>query len=226
MYVLDDSILLYIFTCTILEHLTKMAINHQDILQIKDKQTLFGKEMVNVYFYQVINPATSLTYQQIGIKFDNEVLIPMSAMQVQDVLHVSLEIENLTNGLDFHTTLTNRGGTVALDCSNTSSAYSFILNRTNKLTKSGGKRIGGVPDNAYVNNELDVSYVGYAQTLADAIAMDLEIFNSVPVKIGELSPVLVGTLPTGARDLTRIQTIADVTWHKGASTQVSRKILS
>ena len=146
-----------------------MPINHQDILQITDRQTLFGKPVVNVYFYEIVNPASSLTYSQIMIKFDNEIILPMTAIQSTALVHVELEIENLTNGLDFAFQPVNRSGAVTDDISTPNMAFSFKLNRTNKITRSGGKRIGGVADNAFTLNTLNPAYTADMDALALAV---------------------------------------------------------
>jgi len=194
-----------------------------DVFRITDFQTLFGEEVLNVFFYRVTAIGTPTpTLADIALNFQVTVQEPIEGIQASQVFHNLLRLENLMNAAEFlDETLTGQTGTVTGECMPSFTAWSLLMRRTTKLTRNGSKRIAGVLE-AWVQNGVFVGLDANMEAAQDALAAVIE--GTFPPAAYELTPVIVGRTPSGLLDLTR-QNIVRAGEFRGPSTQNSRKVL-
>jgi len=201
----------------------KVTMNVGDMLQLIDKQILDGQNLFNIYHYRVVSindAATDLIdlYNQ----FVLNVLPTIIEVQSFDLTHVEIMVNNLTNGIDFYQDAISVDGLVTASVDDAFTAYGVRLNRTNGVTRSGQKRIGGVPESGVQNSLLLAPFLSSVQLMANAFC-DFQRAGVGPVYDAVWRPVIIGRTSTGAYDLTRWQPFDTATANPYVSSQVSRK---
>lgn len=144
-----------------------MTIATGDLLQIVDNQTYLGEDLMNVYYYRWFSaPALdNVVYDDLLDDFKEVVVNKVIAVQVEQLEHTTLEIKNLSNGIDFRVlTLELTGDIPAADDALLPSyqAMTFQLIRDSLVTRNGSKRYAGVIESAVEGNE----FVGYDSAIA------------------------------------------------------------
>ncbi len=204
-----------------------MAINN-DVLQVTNFHLFLGQLCLNVYHYQI----EDLTAPQILLSDIRDVLIADYVAQVLPSLSGGLVLfrvltENLTNGTEFRDDPVNHSGLEGSDALPSSVAYAIKLNRSNKLTRSGAKRLVGVTEAAVSGNAVGLPLPNIASMeifFGDAkIAINYDgLGNNV-----QITPVIVGrTLSVGGSyelDLAKINPVLTAQVQALLSTQNSRK---
>lgn len=203
-----------------------MAISEGDILLIGDHQVCLGKNFLNTYTYRATAVLPELTYNRVALRFEAAIIEVVDDVQSVDLLHERISIDNLSNGLDEYTLDIADVGVQPQPVNDLSTAISFTLRRSSKLTRNGGKRIGGLTDGTFNQNVMDVLFQAECDSIATNMASALFVTVTGIGTVGILEPVIVGRFPDNSYDLSRINDVAGVTYHIGASTQVSRKVLS
>lgn len=207
-----------------------MAILGGEIIKITDRQTLFGQEVLNVYWYQIATDLGGATAAEIAEQWWGSLGEEIRAVQHTSLNHIDVTVESIDGSRDFGTfTIPGGGENGAIgtgDCMPPFTTWSFTLIPENRLVRPGGKRIAGVP-------ELEVAsggVVGSSITptlieLAEEMARQLNYLSTLDALI----PVVVGfphpASPTGrpAR-LDRVEIrVASVQVSPYVSTQNTRK---
>lgn len=148
-----------------------------DLIQCVDNQSYLGQQILNVYYYRV----TSVTPLEGGyLSFMNDsweggVLNNVKIIQTPELLHLSREWRNLTNGTDLFVDGSvvpgvDPASTASLTPSFTS--LGFLLQRESLVTRNGYKRYGGISEGNISGN----TYVGGMGTIHDievGLAADL-----------------------------------------------------
>lgn len=150
-----------------------MGVGLGDLLQIIDFQEYLGEQMLNVYYYRYTSTPTidDAIYGELLDDFLDTVVVPVAAIQSEDVMHTYLQIKNLSTNVQFAELDTDvPGGQSATDTSNLPSFISlgFQLVHDSLVTRSGYKRIGGLIESIVSGNE----YTG-AGSYTDAIETGL-----------------------------------------------------
>lgn len=127
-----------------------MAIGLGDLLQITDFQQHLAQQNLNVYYYRCtsITGLDDTAYNAILDWFVTNILTPVKNIQVGNLYHDRLLIQNLSNGVDFVdrplTTVVN--GTRPGESMPGFVAWGFRMLRETLATRNGAKRIGGVSE--------------------------------------------------------------------------------
>lgn len=200
-----------------------MAVSVGDVLRITACQTLFGNEVCNVLYYLVGIWTGNVTLDDVIDEFIDTVVSGIRPRQHPDLAWTEFKVEDITNGLDFAIRSDNIPGanSTTTEAAPAFVAFSITKNRTTKLTRSGSARIAGVSEGDMVGNDSTLTAAEKAQ-LEDALTATLT--GGVTPDEFSLDPVIVGTLPSGAPDLSRVQPFSTASF-RGISTQTSRKNL-
>lgn len=127
-----------------------MAAAIGNLLRLTDEQVYLGETVLNVYLYRV----TSITglagnyLELINEWWEDNVLEPITNIQVPSLVHNSRRWENLTNYTDLFTESTPIAGTVSTGGGVLLPSYvtlGFLLERESLTTRNGAKRFSGVP---------------------------------------------------------------------------------
>lgn len=196
-----------------------MSISVGDVLRLTSCQNIFGELACNVFFYVVAAWTGNLDYEDILDEFNTTVSGAQAAMQTSDVVYDNLLVENVTNGIDFASLSTGLPtGAKSPPTLPSYVAAGFRLDRATAVTRNGFKRIAGIRESGVVENEFtdatDPTAIAYAGVLDSPLILDVN---------DELTPVIVGRLPGGGLDLTKLNNIQGVTIKDLITTQNSRK---
>lgn len=156
-----------------------MAAAANDIIRITDIQTLFGQEVLNVYFYQVNNvtPLIGDYLAVFGEWFHDTILTPLIALQTSDLVHTSLFLENISNGVDIESFTTDfpvPGASATSDTMPPFVSWGFQLLREERNTRNGYKRFAGVPE-IYVTDGVASGAGGLITAVEDVLGEDVVV---------------------------------------------------
>lgn len=183
-------------------------------------------EFINVFHYYVTNSSDwSLNVQvdEFATEWADAVWDAIKATQSDAISLVRLEVQNLMNADDFgeHVFSSPIAGAVASDVLPPFVSYNWQLKRALKTTRSGYKRITGVPE-SWVNNGQIVS--GHELAIASAanvLSTNSTLTLTSPVaSTVDIKPVIVRKDATGAFVLAN--NIVDAQLN-GLGTQSTRK---
>lgn len=180
-------------------------------------------ECRNVQFYRcsVVSDVISLTE---AAGYIGDLAGPLyAAITPADVIGESVIVEDVTLGLEFGTAPWSWTGLDAGESCPPYVAYGIRLNRGNKTTRNGYKRIAGVPESAQDAGDLNQVTITALETLAnDLFVGDVEI--TLPDdRTFTFVPIIVGRNVAGQLDLTRTQNVQSATVKTKTTSQVTRK---
>lgn len=190
-----------------------------DILKITACQNLFNETVCNVFYYIVAAWTGNLDLDDVLDEFVTTVGSPISEIQSDDLTWSQLHLDNVTNGIEFADKDT--GLPVGQETGDSAPSYvamAFKLNRATGVTRNGAKRFAGLNEGTMAANNWSLYQSVNAQDVQTALASNLILDVN-----DELEPVIVGRLPSGGLDLTKINPIASATARQKVSSQVSRK---
>ena len=199
-----------------------MAVGTGDLLQIIDNQRYLDQDLMNVYYYRYSSTPTldNTIYSELADDFQSIIVDGMLPLQVDTLEHVTIEIKNLSNGVDVFTKSVNVFGALGAplaDCLPSYMALSWRLIRDSLVTRNGSKRIAGLQENmvegnTFVGNMTDVD--GFTSALESPLhAGILEVAFPIIVK----RPIVV---PSGTSYV--YSSVSSVLFN-GLSTQNTRK---
>jgi len=208
-----------------------LSLEDGDIVRVvvNAHATANGAPIINVFWYEVseltgvISTPDDLK-QAAGDAFIT-VVTPMSAIQPSAIVYDNAVLDNMTNLIDTATYIpsipvTGTNGTVAEP---TGMALSFKLVRTNRTTRNGSKRVGGITS-GYVSNTTGSSLVG----LPAIVAIEDAFSEPFDVVVGGgnscvFNPVIVRRTTTGT-PITVFQPVSACVY-RGVGSQNTRKRL-
>lgn len=194
-----------------------MAAGLGDLIQITDFQTYLGQAVLNVYYYRIVAALgiTDAGYTAMLEWFEENVVTPVSEIQSEFLLHDTLELRNLSNGLDIATLITgvNGTGTSADSALPSYVTVSYKLVRESLATRNGAKRFGGIVEEHVEGNTWELAGSSFDLAIAEALAMDYEAGLALvaePIIVKRPIDVPVGTTYTyssiGSAIFTRLGT--------------------
>lgn len=204
-----------------------MVVVDSDIVRIEDRSTLYGKSVLNVFWYLIEVVTAGITLVDIMTEFRDIVTDAIAGIQTADLTHSRMIITNATNEVDIASTSTPIVGT---DLTGGESMPSYVaasvrLFVPDQTTRRGGKRFAGIGEDRVDGNDLDLILLDEAAMEA-ALAIDLDITGAVEGE-GVAKPIVVGRFPvTGHIDLSRFSLITVAGVIDEISSQVSRKVLT
>jgi hypothetical protein len=169
-----------------------------DLLQVITHQRYLGEDLMNVFYYRWFSaPALDNSiYPELLDDFNEVVIAKVREIQVDGLTYDTVEIKNLSNGVDFAVNPLGFTGLIpAADDAQMPSYVSmgFQLLRDSLVTRNGYKRFAGVIESAVDGN----TFVGYnvataaiEVALADRLHAGLvEVASPIIVKRPILPPV-------------------------------------
>lgn len=206
-----------------------------DIIQVSLRGTIRSQPMLNVFWYicqsLVDPPEIEDLYNDFFTEFSQNVVDPCAAVISSSSSFVGVDFLNYTHQSEISENDISTVGLRNEDQTMDYAAWSFTLNRTNKTTRPGGKRIGGIasPDLSFgypiptMIPLLTAAAVGMEETLVLSDGVD-EYAQFRPIIVGRMKYTNPETLKTYyIPDITRFQPVRSCTWsHVGH--QDSRQI--
>lgn len=136
-----------------------LSIN--DVYRITAYQTYALQAVQNVFFYQLLNIPEGVGFldqeDTILEAFKSEVGDVMRTAQHVGCEHVLYRFDNLTNGIDFREMAVNEFGAQPNPAGPSFMAINFKLIRQTGVTRNGSKRLGGLSEDAYGANGINLS---------------------------------------------------------------------
>jgi hypothetical protein len=124
-----------------------------DVFKVTDYQRLpSGEEVLNVYFYQRLDPAGDAA--DLLAVFVSDLAADVKAVQSNELVHRLYRVENLGDLADFDEySLAGDVGGQGAGVRNEWDAWAYTLRPSTRAVRPGSKRIAGVPegDGAYTN---------------------------------------------------------------------------
>lgn len=163
------------------------------IAQVVDVQNYQGQVMTNRYFYRTAATINSALLQELLEEFEDVVLPTVLDLQHNTCEHVALEALEI-EGVNFNALSVTGVGTNGDEPEPSFVALNFKLQRGNRTTKSGAKRIGGISESWIAGNVvvsdpfIDASIAAYANVLDDALVGATATWTPVLVKFDPANP--------------------------------------
>lgn len=202
-----------------------------DIIRITDVQTLtnYAGQIRNVYFYQAFTMTGEVPLQiyaeDIAEAFGNAVMAQVATIQSVSLSHIELEFLNMSNQFEeaIQTWDTPVQGAVTGEYLPANVAYSFRLQRYQRVVRNGAKRISGVPEIATIGGRLlNPAYQASVNAIAEAFSLPINVEGtSVDAT---LVPVIV-RVPANPGVVPTIYTTITEGAFRGFGTQNTRKQL-
>lgn len=198
-----------------------MAIG--DIIEARLFGTLFGQLHLNVFTYQIDTQNGPADYDGIA-DATWDILVPaVQQIATADLTFERVEVDNVTDGLSFGSFASSATGTVAGNAFSPFATWYFRYNRSTKITRSGGKRFGGVAEVEVADGVAVTSFLPTLSAAANDLEQSVTWLNPTdPTNAVGMSPVIVGRKPAGGYDLARVNKVESVQY-VSVSTQNSRK---
>lgn len=197
-----------------------MALNTGDIIQLIDRQLYLGQIVLNIYHYKVDVGNGILSELALLTDWALNKLPIILQVQDQQMVHTELRADNLTDGISFATLAVAQGGALAGAGTPSSIAIGWRFNVTTKVTRPGGKRIGGITEGQTDGNTLIIDPVDKG-LLEDTFFDIMDI--GVPPGTVVLNNVVVGRDEFGHLDLARTQRVSSGLIASDVTTQASRR---
>lgn len=199
-----------------------MAVGTGDLLQIITNQLYLDQDLMNVYYYRYSSTPTldNTIYSELADDFQSIIVDGARPLQNDTLEYISIEIKNLSNGVDVFTKPLGIFGLVAAPlaaCLPSFMALNWQLVRDSLVTRNGSKRLAGLSDGQAEGN----TFVG---NISDADDFTSALESPLHAGIIEVAfPVIVKrpiVVPVGTSYV--YSSVASAIF-KGLSTQNSRK---
>lgn len=206
-----------------------MPITENHVYAVKFCQKLFGKDVCLIGYITFDNPSDVIDLRDIAENLRDWIGVLLNVAQSSAVKNDTVSIEDVTGGVEFATVPWTGEGDIVTESAASFVAAGIKLERGTKITRSGYKRIPGIPEAKIADDTLETAYVnGPLQDIGDAFASQgtINLPNSVTV---DFSWLIVGRKedPPGSKkyvlDLNRVQPITAATVNPLVTSQVSRK---
>lgn len=179
-----------------------MTILGGEILRVIDKQTLFGQQVLNVYYYEVGTDLGGTTPLEIAEGWWDSIEEALRACQHEELNHVEVTVESLDGSHDFGTFTIpigmGEGTRTGTDCMPPFASFGLKMIPQNRQVRPGSKRIAGVDEDVVDNGGVvSTGMIALLQTFADIISAPIPFVGFldtiVPVVVGFPHPAS----PTG-----------------------------
>lgn len=199
-----------------------MAINDGDIIAVKFCQEFLGQNVCMVWTITTENPSGPIDITELAEKIRDYIGPFINAAQVGTINNTSVAVENLTDGVSFGEASWTGSGLYVGVTTPPFVAAGIRLNRGNKITRNGYKRVPGMAEEVITGGYFTTEFIeGELTDLAQAFSEPglLIMDDSETV---QFAPVIVGRNASGF-DLSRVQQVKSATVLSAATTQNSRK---
>lgn len=193
-----------------------------DLARITLCGELFDQTACNVFYYVVAGWTGNLSIEDVTTELVDALVADLLPVQGDDLVYNLVKFDNLTNpsentqvGLSIPGEDTTNGTTMS-----PFAAYSIRLFGTSAATRSGYKRIAGIPEGRIDAGGALTTFA--AQSLQDAGDTFASSFIATNTD-ATLNPVIAGRDATGAVDFARLNPISSATVANFMTTQNTRK---
>jgi hypothetical protein len=208
-----------------------LSLEDGDIIRlvVASHTTANAQPALNVFWYQVGELTGAIdtpdTLKATAGQMFVHLATNMAAVQSNALVYDSALLDNMTNLIDTaeYVPLTAFTGSLAYVSNPTQLALSFKLVRTNRTTRNGSKRVGGIGLNM-------IGDTTGAALASDARVLSIQAAFNVPINIDvddgntcRMHPVIVRRPATGS-PVTIFQAVSDCIY-RGAGSQNTRKQL-
>lgn len=180
--------------------------------QVNHVQQYLGQEMMNRYFFNSTAPDSVAAIDELLGLVETDIVPLVNRLQVVGVSNVRLD-GIVLEGVSFSVLTLSGGGLNAGEPSPSWNALSFLMSRTDRRTKSGGKRIGGISESNIINNDVfpDPTFEGWLDDYANILSQTLTgaVDNYVPtlIRFDPADPSTILTFqPVAAASFSRLST--------------------
>lgn len=186
-------------------------------IKLTHVQEYLGQTMMNRYFYFTSTPITVSILNDLMASFNTTMVPVVNRLQIVGVSNTRLDTIDL-QGVSFSSLNLTGGGLNSGENSPSWNALSFLLQRGDASTKSGGKRIGGISEANIIGNIVfpDPTYEGWIDDYATNVATVLT------GALANYVPELIKFDPVNPNVILASQNIAGASF-SGLSTQNTRK---
>jgi hypothetical protein len=202
-----------------------LAVNIGDYLLVKDFQTMFQQQILNVYTFRVTATPADPTYAGFLDAFENTFVTDIAAQQCDVLTHNRIEVDNLTNGLEFAAKdISVQGGGSCGSPAPPFVCVSIRMSRSTKITRNGYKRYAGLSSTSYEDGVLVTAAV-QSWSLQVAALLDNPVSwidNNSETWTWE-SVIIGRNKVTGDYDLSRVNEVASAVVLENVTTQNTRK---
>jgi hypothetical protein len=182
------------------------------LFQVNHVQEYLGQTVMNRYFYNSAATDTVANINDLLAVFETDVVPLVNRLQVVGLSNVRLD-GLVVEGISFSVLTLSGGGLNAGEPSPSWNQLSFLMSRTDRSTKSGGKRIGGISESNMINNDVfpDPTFEGWLDDYATILSAILvgALFNYAPflVSFEPLDPgVIRASQPVASASFSRLST--------------------
>lgn len=200
-----------------------MSWENEHIVSGTLNQSILGKTAINKLFYKIVARTVDIIIEEMLLLLAEVLVTSITSVQSTSLFHSTQNWLDETDGLGSLITSFGRAGVItATEDLPTANAYGMTKAVGSRLTRPGSLRIAGVTEVGAVGNTLNPATI----ILLDAIG---EVLDDTKIIIDSggnsmtFEPVVVGRLPSGALDLTKVQPILAVSSPR-LTTQVSRRV--
>lgn len=203
-----------------------------DIYQLTLKQTLFGRIIQNVFFYQRTAPeGTAAVLVDSWIEFILPNILDVQSASVQNVSVSAINLGDLGDFVDVpNDEVGNYGEVDTLPAFN---AVGFSLRLDTRAVRPGSKRFAGVPEEASLNGVLVLpGYLAVVESLRQTLLEPAGVVGDtyIPIVVKRIKEEVVGTVPTKYNyrlpttgDPLVVGTVVNVLTNRNVTSQTSRK---
>lgn len=178
-----------------------MAVADGDLIQVVDFQDYLEQEILNVYYYRfvVLTGATFAVYSDLADWFEDNIITNVKAIQNGQLTHTSIEVRNLSNGLDIFTKTVSIAGTDGSGGPDAAASFlsvGFRLIRESLVTRNGYKRFAGI--NEANTSENQFAFPGTTEADIGAALADDVTLGAVVTFVPIIVKRPIGTPPVAS----------------------------
>lgn len=198
-----------------------MAEFTNNIVRIEDRQTILGKNVLNVYHFFLPLTLSTVNLSALVDQFQSAYVDQIALAQTDAVIHNEIYAKMLNFGvLEFTKSIAVAGNRSATEFMPSYAAVSYRLQRTVTDIRNGRKSIGGVAEVDTAGNNL----TGAAIAIWSALESVLDTNLTTPDGVWE--HIILGEQNATNPDTYNLSSISGVVMETNVSSQVSRKVLT
>lgn len=199
------------------------VVGDGDLFAVKFCQKLYGQDVCMVWTITTENPSGPFDLNEFLEKLRDYIGPIINGAQVGSISNNNIAIENLTDGVSFSEVAWTGAGLVVGVGMPSFVAAGIRLNRGNKTTRNGYKRVPGMAEDIITGGVFDGSFITTSLTPLATAFSTATVLTASGGETVQVAPVIIGRNAAGF-DLTRVQPVVSATINPNATTQNSRKV--
>lgn len=167
-----------------------------DIFEFQLFSTLFNKQVLNVFHYQLTALTGTVTLGELSLAFWTHIAAELRALTTTEIAYNRIDYLNIGNEAEFGTTsLANVTGDQVADTLPPFFVATFRYFRATRAVRSGYKRFAGISEGAITDGAATSAFLTLTYALSDELDDSItytNLANSATIKPVILSRVLNG----------------------------------